>query len=483
MSAEMTRILCALAVGGIVGWQVFTFARQGIKEYWRRNTIVQGGSILPLFVMAVFFVSLLSGVVEDWNDALGMFGWMVGIFLLISVYYVLLTLALPLLRRHLRAEACAMLWIVPNCLYLTTYFRGWSQPRWVIPLPAQWLAAAGLVWLAGAVGVLGWKIFTHLRFRRWLLRDAEDVVDPEELAVWQEELARVGEKGREFVLVTSPQATTPMTIGLAPKSMRVVLPQRHYTREELKLIFRHELVHIGREDAWSKFFLAFCTAMCWFNPLMWLATNKSSQDLELSCDEIVVSSLDEGERRRYADLILRTAGDGRGFTTCLSASACALRYRLKGIVQPVKKRTGAVLVGVAAGLLILLSNQVGLAYEAGTGESAIYHGDTQQVILEQVRQKTGDLPQTILFCRDEEALTDYLASLSLSELADWYPVYDQEEQMVLLYRAPKDTLTVVLFDDYIKVIPFWEDGLPEHYYYVSGGLDWGKLDQLLGEPV
>lgn len=88
--------------------------------------------------------------------------------------------------------------------------------------------------------------------------------DPAVLAVWQAEVDRAREKKPKFRLVTSPQASTPITIGLFFKSVRVVLPQRHYTPEELKLIFRHELVHIGREDAWNKFFVAFCIAMCWF---------------------------------------------------------------------------------------------------------------------------------------------------------------------------------------------------------------------------
>lgn len=182
------------------------------------------------------------------------------------------------------------------------------------------------------------------------------------LAVWQAEVDRAREKKPKFRLVTSPQASTPITISLFSKSVRVVLPQRHYTPEELKLIFRHELVHIGREDAWNKFFVAFCIAMCWFNPLMWLAMGQSSEDLELSCDETVLSSLGEGERRQYADLILRTAGDGRGFTTCLSASATALRYRLKSIVKPGKKISGALLVGVAFILLFVSfgADQLGL---------------------------------------------------------------------------------------------------------------------------
>lgn len=481
MSTEMARVLAALAIGGIVSGQVYINTRQGTRQYGVFYS--RGGGVLPAIVVMVLLVSLLFGVGGSWGNALEMFSWIVEIFLLISVYFVLLTLALPLLRRYFRAEACALLWIIPNYLYLTIHIRGWDWPRWVILLPTQWLAVLGTVWLAGMIGVLGWKIFSHLRFRRWLLRGAEEVSDPAVLAVWQEELARAREKEPEFILVTSPQASTPITIGLFSGSVRVVLPQRHYTPEELKLIFRHELVHIGREDAWNKFFVAFCIAMCWFNPLMWMAMRRSSEDLELSCDETVLSGLEEGERRRYADLILRTAGDGRGFTTCLSASASALRYRLKSIVKPSPKASGALLVGVAFILLFVSCGQISLAYEAGTGESAIYRGMVQEVSLRQVRREENGGFREVLKCRDEGALTDYLASLPLSEIVDGGDdFYGKEgEEIILLYDAPEDILSVMLWDDYIRVMPFWENRA--YYYHVSGGLDWETLDQLLGEPT
>lgn len=480
MSTEMARILCALAVGGIVSLQVYINARRGRRLYGVLDA--RGGGILPGAVVTVILISLLFGMAGSWDGALELFSWIVEVFLLISVYYVLLSLALPLLRRYFRAEACAMLWIVPNCLYLTLNIRGWDWPRWVIPLPTQWLAALGTVWLAGTAGVMIWKICAHLRFRRWLLRDAQEVTDPEVLAVWQEELAQVREKRPEFMLVTSPQAATPMTIGLFKGSTRVVLPQRYYTQEELKLIFRHELVHIGRSDAWSKFFLTFCTAVCWFNPLMWLATGKSAEDLELSCDEMVLNGLDEEERRQYADLILRTAGDGRGFTTCLSASASALRYRLKGIVQPPRRRTGAVLVGVTVGLLILAFGRVGVACDVETGAETLFGGEPGNVSLTEAAW-TGERPYVPAACRDEGALTNYLSSLTLYQMAGhyFYPG-DGVERISLTYETPQGTLDVALWRDYVRVTPSWEEAAQRHNYYVSGGLDWEKLDGLFSAP-
>lgn len=483
MSDRMWIVLMALCIGVVTGLDVLAYARKGVRRDWVRDTPRNGGWNLPMIIVFLLSLSLFTGLAGDWSASFRVFGWLSVIFLQISLYFLLLALTLPLLRRYFRAETCAILWIVPNYLYMGVFHQArFAHPRWIIPLPIKFIQGVALIWLVGVVGVLGWKILSHLRFRRWLLQGAEKVIDPEVLAAWQGELLQVGEKESEYILVTSPQVTTPMTIGLFSKSVRVVLPRRYYAPEDLKLIFRHELVHIGRRDAWNKFFLVFCTALCWFNPLMWLAMKKSSEDLELSCDEAVVVSLNEGERRQYADLILRTAGDGRGFTTCLSASASALRYRLKNIVRPARKHVGALFVGVVASLLFLTCGQVGLAYGMGTGEAYIYQNEAESISLAKVTQ-TKEEARKVIQCRDEEALTDYLSSLTLYQAVGTYDCDSEEEQLSLTYNTSQGTLGVILWENYVRVMPSWEKDLKEQDYYVSGGLDWGKLDQLLEETA
>ena len=98
MSTEMARVLAALAIGGIVSGQVYINTRQGTRQYGVFYS--RGGGILPAIVVMVLLVSLFYGVGGSWDGALEMFSWIVEIFVLISVYFVLLTLALPLLRRY-----------------------------------------------------------------------------------------------------------------------------------------------------------------------------------------------------------------------------------------------------------------------------------------------------------------------------------------------------------------------------------------------
>ena len=474
------RIAFALIFGVLFAWIAFSRPEEAEDPEGKgpRYRPYLNGWLMPGYMTTLLVGSLIVSGWRGWDEvSWGVITWILVAFLHISLYFILLLLAQPLLRRYLRAGSCALLWLTPNYLYLTLSSGMMITPRWVVSLPQGVVGRLAIVWLAGALVILGWKIFSHLRFRRWLLRGAEEVSDPDVLAVWQAEMERAREKKPKFRLVISPQASTPMTIGLFSKSVRVVLPRRHYTPEELKLIFRHELVHIGREDAWNKFFVTFCIAMCWFNPFMWLAMGRSSEDLELSCDETVLSSLGEGERRQYAELILRTAGDGRGFTTCLSASASALRYRLKNIVRPARKHVGALFVGVVASLLFLTCGQVGLAYGMGTGEAYIYQNEAESISLAKVTQ-TKEEARKVIQCRDEEALTDYLSSLTLYQAVGTYDCDSGEKQLSLTYNTSQGTLGVILWENYVRVMPSWEKDLKEQDYYVSGGLDWEKLDGL-----
>ena len=168
----------------------------------------------------------------------------------------------------------------------------------------------GLVWAIGFATVLAWKIAVHLLFRREVLTDAYPVADRDILDLWEREM-RLIERKKPIPLLYSTRITSPMTVGKSHRAIRTLLPERTYSAQELQMIFRHELRHVQRLDVDTKMFYAFCEAMCWFNPLVWIAMRKAAADLELSCDEMVLHGKDEQERRRYAELLLDSAGDDR----------------------------------------------------------------------------------------------------------------------------------------------------------------------------
>ncbi|MFR5781964.1 MAG: M56 family metallopeptidase [Oscillospiraceae bacterium] len=208
-------------------------------------------------------------------------------------------------------------------------------------------------------------------------------------------------------------------------------------------------------------------AFCWFKPLVWLAMRRSADDIELSCDESVTLGADEAERRRYADLILSSAGDERGFTTCLSARASSLRYRLRQIMKPAAKRSGALLIGFAAFFLILGCGHIAFAYGGGTGEELIFGG-----------QDTSLYTVSDGSCTDPEGLKDYVGSLELMELTEEYDFdLDGVRHRVVIFDAPGGQIYVGFYDDIVEFRPlFISSDLWAEYYYLPAGTDWARLD-------
>ena len=488
--AMAVRLVLGLICGLALSWLVWDRSereladRAGREEHERPRFLPFGGYYyLPMMMLLYPILGVIVGgaqmAVQLTLCAL------MRVFLELGVYYVLLMAVMPWLRRWVSARVCAMLWLLPDWIYV---FVGrldlpTDGKKLVLHAPGTLVYVLLAIWAVGAVGVMVWKIGSHLAFRRRILKNAVPVTDRQTLHVWEIELERAWIRKCKWKLVRSDAVTTPLSIGLYNRTTRIVLPMREYTQEELSLILRHEIIHISRGDPEAKFFLTFCTAMCWFNPLMWAAMRKSADDFELSCDESVLLDEPQPVRRQYAELLLQTAGDERGFTTCLSATADALRYRLKAVMKPEKKRTGAILIGLTLFVLAMCSGYVALAYDAQPGAAHIFGGqDLSTVTVDSVdpwndpRGKDG-------VCLNEEALKAYLASLELELYTEEIHAYNEDERTIFIeFDSPQGYLSAALCDRAVQVTRSQNGETTGRDYYLKTPLDWDYLDTLIA-PV
>ncbi len=330
--------------------------------------------------------------------------------LLICVYFPLLLLLLPLLRQHFSARACAVLWLVPAFLtwQANMLITVSPLPRLTLYLPRRLMAAAGAVWLAGFLAVGGCYLFSHLRFRAWVRRHSSAEQEEEARMILKREQEAL-EYLRPVKLLRS-DVPAPFSMGKTRRSRCTVLPKRDYTAQELTMIFRHELHHLQRCDVDTKTFLCLCNALCWFNPLVWLATKKASEDLERSCDEIVTEEMEEGERRAYANLLLDAAAPGRGFTTCLSAAAGTLRYRLKSVMDRRRRSLGTALLMASLFLCVMCFGLVSVSDARGSFASLLLTPEAE--ILNAYDSRVPGEMQP-----DGEALREVLEGIRLTHLA------------------------------------------------------------------
>ena len=406
-----------------------------VREGKKRDTVIWLSPwVLPFLILAFWLAPLPSSGFEVSTAVL--MECTSRLAVLLTLYFVVLLVLLPLLRKTISARACATLWLLPVFVYYGHYmYRGTVLPMVVLRIPRPLAAILPWLWLSGFLVVLLWQLISHLRFRRMLLKEARPVEDQQVRDLWREEEQLVLLK-RPLPLLVSPALSSPLTIGLFGRTMCTVLPERDYTLEQYRLIFRHELRHVQRRDVDTKCFYLFCKALCWFNPLVWVAVRKASADLELSCDEMVVYGAEDHTRREYASLLLETAGDERGFTTCLSASARGLRRRLEGVIRPQKRFSGTLVHGVITVALMLCSALLSVSSSYGTlGEILLVpHG---AVTIDAVLLETDS---TYLYRDDlspqvREELMEYLSALPVTKLATGSDLPQGEPRHLSLFLA------------------------------------------------
>lgn len=468
--------MCLLFAG--IALVEFTFFRKGKRRYQpviaSLQLLIYLGLVIPIFLL-----------VFPWNDIYPVLTCMLFVvFVQSALYYTILLPLLPLLRRWFSPEAISTLWLLPNFLYVLNYsFMDLPVPRFMVlvkPSLVKWLL---LIWGIGAACVLSYFVIQHLLFKRQLLNSASAVTNPEILEQWKRlQVSILFDKKVDLPLLTSPNVVTPLSIGLSRYTIRVVLPDKPYTAEELELILRHELIHIAHGDSGLKLTMAVCAALCWFNPLLWLAMKQCAQDAELSCDQLVMEDCGQEESQRYARLILSSAGDERGFTTCLSADAKALRYRLRGIIQPRKSYRGGVLVALALFVLLYTSGSVGLAWESSTLREQVFDHQPPESRLNSViwdDREENTVTATYYDWTDEAAITQYLGGLSLCRTGSMYDL-SVEDGFLFQYRRPDGlTFYLVLGERYLTVS---YNGCGENFkssrtrYYLTEPVD---TDQLL----
>lgn len=439
--------------------------------------------LLPAYILALFIiVIIINGFAPMGVFLISSFAIL---FLYISVYFTALLCVLPLLRRLISARACATLWLLPNLLYLTIYMDNTKiSPLIAITLPRQWLMIFAIVWIMSFVWVLLWQIISHLVYRRFLLEGAVSINDANTISLWNHEQKRHGIK-RSIPMLASSNTNTPVSIGCFSRTLRLVLPQTNYTQEELALIFQHELRHIKRLDIHTKAFLGFCTAMCWFNPLMWIARRRVSDDLELSCDEAVLADADNTTRQQYAELLLNATGNSKGYTTCLSKGATSMRYRLKNIVKPRKRFPGTVAIGVAMLMLVLGNGSLALVDSGGTVETIIFDNATAENVIDSIdtyNWSDNRRGHSSVYGWNEAYLTEYISSLHIKQV--YAGDYSNEGlRQLYIHYAGKDEKTSGMIRIELCDGILWADIPYENHgntaYILEDEVDWEYIESLL----
>ncbi|MGX8698597.1 MAG: M56 family metallopeptidase [bacterium] len=140
---------------------------------------------------------------------------------------------------------------------------------------------------------------------------------------------------------------SPATYGTLRPVVLVPLEERWENEGLLSLVFSHEYAHIRRLDALRKLALAFCAAVHWFNPLVWLMLAVMPGDLELACDEAVIARLGHGYRRAYCLALLNMEERRQISLFGCSFAKTNLEKRIRSVMNMKPKSSLSVVLSLA----------------------------------------------------------------------------------------------------------------------------------------
>lgn len=213
----------------------------------------------------------------------------------------------------------------------------------------------------------------HLRFRLQI-RDS--------LPVSNDCGQRYGLKRKLRVLV-SDRIFSPLTYGIFRPV--ILLPKNIFSCGErnAEYALKHEIAHIKRFDALYKLLMTAAVCLHWFNPLAWVMLVLAERDLELACDEEVVSG--GGSREDYA-LALIEMEEKRSFGALASGfGGSSVTERIKAVMtvpKPSVSGTAAAACLTAAALAVFTVYDIEPAEAAFISADAVYTAEIASVEVE-----------------------------------------------------------------------------------------------------
>ncbi len=246
------------------------------------------------------------------------------------------------------------------------------------------------VWAVGATMFFGVNLVKYISFST-KLNNTLALPDDRLTDIYEEACRRMKLDGKPLLYV-SGNVNSPVCYGFISK--KIVIPA-DFSEEALVNVLSHELTHYKRGDLWVKLIALAANSINWFNPFVYFAVRELNEEMELSCDEVVLRGLNEEERISYSRALLETAGRCKnvhvGLTTHFDTKESKVKKRIMNILDTTKKQKGTVIV--AAVLIICIVAGVLIGFSADKkDEKPKGNEPTQPSFNETVKETEGEEP-------------------------------------------------------------------------------------------
>ncbi len=200
------------------------------------------------------------------------------------------------------------------------------------------------IWSALALVLFVRKVTVYQGFIQYIKAGNKEVSDIKILNLLSDCIEKLNIKTR-VELSCNPLIASPMLIGFFRP--RIILPVGEWEDKELSYIFVHELIHYKQRDMFYKWLIQIVVCVHWFNPFVYLLEKEVNKSCELSCDEKVISILNEKAKREYGDTLISFLKSNNLYKSSLASvtlteGAEQLKERL-GAIMKFRKKSKAII--------------------------------------------------------------------------------------------------------------------------------------------
>ncbi len=216
-----------------------------------------------------------------------------------------------------------------------------------------------IIWLTGAILYFSFGMVVYIRTIRKYDRKIK-LCDKKTEGLFRSLCHRYNVKRVPNLFVCS-EVGSPILYGYTEPT--VLLPDINLSPNSLVGVLAHELTHYRRGDIWIKLVCLLVESLYWFDPIVHLATARCNAEMELSCDEEVLTGLNEDIRRSYGNVMLDIVEHCNRkrslLTTQFNPHKNAVKERIMNILDMKKKKRGRAVITVALVLCIVSGTVIG----------------------------------------------------------------------------------------------------------------------------
>lgn len=155
-------------------------------------------------------------------------------------------------------------------------------------------------WIVGVVILSIRALVVQKIFKKYLLANGDYSTD-EERAVFIEVARDVLKSDKNVSLRKTDAIDGTFVIGLIHQT--VFIPDIEYTENELRMMLRHECMHIKNKDLWIKLLVQIYCCIFWWNPFAYLLKKDLDLTLEMKCDLNTTKAFSDKENLLYVETL------------------------------------------------------------------------------------------------------------------------------------------------------------------------------------